>query len=528
MTARPATAMAPPAGPSSLDDVAAAVAAAAGTPAEALERIDTHMSAVLLTADRAYKVGRARSFGFADHRTLAARRRACHAEIARNRVLAPDLYLGVRGVARTADGPRLTAGDDPDAFEVVVEMRRFAAADTLAAHAQRGPLPDPELEAVAERVARYHRGARRVAAAEDVPGACAHVLRLLDDDADELAALLDAADDRAALHRVQRRLRAYVRDHGELLAERAAGGWIRALHGDLRAEHVLLGEDGVRVVDALAFADDLREVDVADELAFLAMDLETCGAGEAAPRLLGAYRRHGGDPGPATLRALYAAHRACVRAKVAALRGDVDGPDRAAEVARGRLALAERHAWRTHGPRAYVLAGPSGSGKSLLADRLARRTGIPVLSSDVLRKAAAGLAPTEHAPDALYAPAVTAATYAELGRRAAARLEEGESVVVDATSLTRAHRRALAAAMPGEAHRTIHVVCDAPAPVLRRRVAARAAAPGSASDATLPVLEAQLRAREPLDEVPAARVVPLRTDAPVEAVLDRLAAALDA
>ncbi len=94
---------------------------------------------------------------------------------------------------------------------------------------------------------------------------------------------------------------------------------MREVHGDLRAEHVLLDET-VQVVDCIEFDRALRELDVADDLASLVMDLATYAAERFARVLIRAYRDAGGDPGEDRLIAFYAGYRALVRAKVALLR----------------------------------------------------------------------------------------------------------------------------------------------------------------------------------------------------------------
>ena len=68
--------------------------------------------------------------------------------------------------------------------------------------------------------------------------------------------------------------------------------------------------------------------------------------------------------------------------------------------------------------------------------------------------------------------------------------------------------------------------------VLRQRAAVRERRPEHGSDATWPVIAAQLKAREPLDDIPPASLLALETDRPVDACLDQLdafvSAALDA
>ena len=63
-----------------------------GSPVVALE---THMSRVFLTADRAYKLKKPVRFPYLDFSSLSRREAACRAELALNRRLAPDVYLGM-------------------------------------------------------------------------------------------------------------------------------------------------------------------------------------------------------------------------------------------------------------------------------------------------------------------------------------------------------------------------------------------------------------------------------------------------
>jgi aminoglycoside phosphotransferase family enzyme len=57
---------------------------------------ETHISWVFLTAERAYKVKKPVVLPFLDYGTAARRRIMCRAEVALNRRLAPDVYVGVR------------------------------------------------------------------------------------------------------------------------------------------------------------------------------------------------------------------------------------------------------------------------------------------------------------------------------------------------------------------------------------------------------------------------------------------------
>ena len=61
--------------------------------------IETHMSWVVLSGARAFKLKKPVRNAFADYTTPAARERDARAEVALNRRLAPGVYLGVLAIA---------------------------------------------------------------------------------------------------------------------------------------------------------------------------------------------------------------------------------------------------------------------------------------------------------------------------------------------------------------------------------------------------------------------------------------------
>jgi aminoglycoside phosphotransferase family enzyme len=83
--------------------------------------------------------------------------------------------------------------------------------------------------------------------------------------------LLASVEQRAEIGHVQaleRFAHAFIAGHARTFQMRADGGCVREGHGDLRAEHVLVDTD-VEIVDGVEFDAAMREIDVADDLAFL-------------------------------------------------------------------------------------------------------------------------------------------------------------------------------------------------------------------------------------------------------------------
>lgn len=466
---------------------------------------ETHISWVVLTGDRAYKIKKPVTFPFLDYGSLDIRRQFCEAEVQLNRRFAPDLYLGVVAIVPRGDVLALAPPDDPYAVEYAVEMRRYDEHATLAA--QLHTLQPPDLAAVGRAVAGFHARAPR-----------AEGDRALTSVVEETLATLDGAG-----ARVQDLARFYRSALGALAPElnrRRNAGLVRDGHGDLRAEHILLGEP-IQAVDGLEFDASLRIADVAYDFAFLVMDVSRHDD-DLARALVRGYRAAGGDPGSDRLLALLCSMRALVRAKVDLLRAaQLTGAAADERGARGRelLALAERFAWRARLPRVVCVIGHAASGKSTLAEALAVASGRTVLSSDRTRKLRAGVDPYEYAGAQAYGDAESREVYAELGRRA---LRCADGAIVDATFRRRSDADAFVELVPDAAW----IVCEAPPEVLIERARMRALRDDSVSDAGPQIVAAEL-ARHGRIEPPATPIARLDTTRSVPELLAQLGAALD-
>jgi aminoglycoside phosphotransferase family enzyme/predicted kinase len=480
---------------------------------------ETHISWVLLSGDRAYKLKKPIRLPFLDYGTLERRHDLCREEVRLNRRLAPDVYLGVRALVPAGSGVRLAPEATPGAIEYVVEMRRYDEDSTLARRVAAGTAREDDVRAVGRRLAAFHREA----AIPDDPERT--VEALVTTLVENFATLRELHADAGRIDDAERLASAVIAGRREELRRRAGAGLARDGHGDLRAEHVVL-ERGIEIVDCVEFDPVLRAADVGFDLAFLVMDLLRTDRRLAAA-LVSAYREAGGDPGDDALVAFFAAQRALIRAKVALVRaGQVEGADRARRHADARalLELAKLLGWQVRIWPGAVVCGVAASGKSTLAADLAERAGATVLSSDRVRKELLGIAPTERAPESAYGSEVNRRTYAALGQRTRASIDAGEPVIVDATFRYGADRGAFSEALGRDD--LVWIECRAPVEVLAQRAAARSRAPGHISDAGPGVAVRQAAEWEPFgDELEA---VPVRTDRGVEAAVAAARAGLDA
>ncbi len=482
--------------------------------------IETHISWVLLAGDFAYKVKKPVDFGFVDFSTLQRRHDFCQEELRLNRRLAPQMYLDVVAITGSPAAPRI--GGDGPVLEWAVKMQRFRAEDELGALAARGALQAGHIEALARLVADFHAQAR---AHPPDPG-WGSADTVLEHWLGNFEQIADSGLAEAQRPRLQA-LEAWTRQQharlAPLIERRRAEGFVRECHGDLHLGNVVLMDGQPLPFDALEFDPALRWTDVIAEIAFTAMDLERFGRPDLAGRFLDAWLERSGDFAGLALLPAMLAYRAMVRAKVSVLSA-VQAPDPAQREAalaqmRACLALAERFA----APRARALAiatGVSGSGKSRLALELVEHGGWVRIRSDVERKRLAGRPALQSAASApgqgLYTAARSDQVYRRLATLAREVLHAGYPVLVDATFLERARRDALRAVAVDCAAGFAILAVDAPEPVLRQRVLARAAAGADPSDATIEVLERQLATREPLGKEERDCAVEVDTSAPID------------
>lgn len=471
-------------------------------PAADLRLVQTHISFVVLAGDYAYKIKKPVDFGFLDYSTLARRRYYCWQEVRLNSRFCPGAYLGVVAI-RERDG-QLSLDGPGRTVEYAVKMRRMPEERLLATLLARGEATPALVQSIAERLAAVHARADHGPA---IARLGAWGIRFawrenFQQWQDFIGETISEEQDRL--------LRGYVdwflRRRRLLLRRRAAQGRIRDCHGDLRSDSIYLSPEGEAcIMDCIEFNRRFRYTDVAGDVAFLAMDLEFRGRPDLAEAFVRRYVEASGDGEMLQVLDFYRCYRAAVRGKVEGFRlrqPEVPPAEReeARALARRYFELACRYA-RRDWPVLLVTCGLAGSGKSSLAHAL----GLPVLSSDVVRKELAGLPPEERRPAplgrGLYSPRMTRRTYRALTERARGLLREGHWVVLDATFHRRWQREMARRLAREEGVRFLCLELTIDDETARERLQRRERAGIGPSDARWEVYLAQKEALEPPREL---------------------------
>lgn len=519
------------AGPGELETLIAALSRpeAYPHPVGTVRLCQTHISLVFLAGGYAYKVLKPVALGFLDFSTLALREAACRAEIDLNRRLAASVYLDVLPIARLP-GSGLCVGGPGPAVEHAVRMRRLPEDRRLLALVARGALDAALVRRVARRVAAFHAAAERGPAIArwarlEVVAANAR------ENFDQLGPFRDRSIAPALLERLEAMTWAALDRLGPQITARAEAGRACDTHGDLHLDHIYWfperppPEDLV-IVDCIAFNDRFRYADPVADIAFLAMDLCFRGRVDLAQTLTEAYFEAAADPDGHLLLPYYMSYRALVRAKVESMASISPGMEpSAADAAAGRArayGLLALSCLAAPGERPCLIltAGLPGTGKSRLAQGLAQAAGFDLIRTDLLRRELqpAPADPRDRGIDqGLYAPAMTAATYAACLERARAGLEAGRRVIVDASFHRPEERRRFLALARRLGLPCRILLCEAPPDLVRDRLAQRR---GDASEADWSVYRA-MAARWVAPDPEEALVETIDTSPAVEQVVGR-------
>ena len=303
--------------------------------------LETHMSWVFLKGDTVFKLKKPVRFSYLDFSTLARREAACRAELRLNRRLAPTVYVDVVPLRLGSEG--LSVGGEGETVDWLVVMRtldRRCMFDHVLESNHVGPL---QIDHVTQILAPFYRGAAR-----SLLSPSSHLREWERNVSENRKVLLQPVFGLPAgqiwrIDRIQRRFLAERRDLliGRVRAKRIVDG-----HGDLRPEHIWLG-DPPQIIDRLEFNDRLRAVDPFDEVAFLGVECERLGAAWVGRRIMQKLAPALHDAIPEALFRFYRCYRATLRARLTIahlLEPKPRTPDKWPRLARVYLGIAEREA----------------------------------------------------------------------------------------------------------------------------------------------------------------------------------------
>ena len=492
--------------------------------------VETHISWVFIASPFVYKVKKPVNLGFLDFSTLEKRHHFCRRELELNQRLCPQIYLAVMPIYESEGGFSFDDADGKIA-EYCLKMRELPHGWFLNELIAKGAVGEAEINRVISRLHSFYESETPRPEIEEW-GKPSKLKISTEENFVQVTPLVGKTISPRAFDAVRHFTDKFYETNQTVFEQRIQQGRIRDCHGDLRLDHVHLMPEAVNIFDCIEFNDRFRFIDIANDLAFLAMDFDFEKHHSLADQLLRNAAREFSDPGMLQITSFYKCYRAFVRGKVESIQAHSETADDREEHARRAaryFRLALRYATIGSEPCVLVVMGRIATGKSTVAKQLASELGWPIFSSDEIRKTLAGLPLTVRTPPELreevYSDHITHRTYEELLKRGIAAGNIAGGVVLDATFASRAKRDFLREQCAKASSRLQVIELDADRDEIVKRLQARDKSAAELSDARLEDFDKLSAAFQPPSELPG--VITVSTAAgnldAVRAVLLRLA-----
>ena len=484
--------------------------------------IQTHASFLFIAGPFVYKVKKPVNFGFLDFSTLEKRRHYCEREITLNRRLTSGIYLGVLPISIRRG--HFTFGENGHVVEYAIKMRKLSEPRFLNRLIETNEVTEENMHRIASVLKEFYEAQHPTTEIESW-GRIDRLRISTDENFRQTKEFIGRTISLPTFETIRFYTDHFFRRHRRLFTRRIKERRIRDCHGDLHLDHIHITPRALNIYDCIEFNDRLRYVDVASDIAFLAMDLDHKGRPDLAREFVTRIASDLNDDGFVQLMNFYKCYRAYVRGKVESLHSVASAAPEAeretsAEYARRYFNLALQYVIAGSQPMALIVMGRIASGKSTLAHALGTELDWEVYSSDYIRKKTAGYPLYERRSAAarhhLYSADMTRQTYDHLLRSAVTKLNSGRSLILDAT-FARAEQRDLLIKRLGkgefnwcvlEAH-TSNIVA-------KKRLRDREASSNEVSDARLEDFKTLSEIYEPPEELPAERRLRVSTTASLD------------
>jgi uncharacterized protein len=467
--------------------------------------IETHISWIFIASPFVFKVKKPVNLDFLDFSTLEKRHYFCRRERDLNRRLCPDIYLAVMPIYESERG---FSFDDSDGMiaEYCLKMRELPHGWFLSELVANGEVGEVEINRVIARLRSFYESETPRPDIEEW-GKPEKLKISTEENFAQVAAFIGETISSLAFDSIQHFTNKFYEANQALFEQRIQQCRIRDCHGDLRLDHVHLTPEAISIFDCIEFNDRFRFIDIANDLAFLAMDFDFQKQHKLADLLLRNAADEFRDLGLLELADFYKCYRAFVRGKVESIQVTsetaVDREEHARRAAR-YFRLALRYATVGSEPCVLVVMGRIATGKSSVAKQLASELDWPVFSSDKVRKTLAGVpltmrtAPGQRAE--LYSDQMTDQTYQQLLEGGIAAVNMDNGVVLDATFASQTKRDFLCEQCVRAGFRLRVIELETDLDEIAKRLKARDESNAEFSDARLEDLDKLSAAYEPPTE----------------------------
>jgi len=501
---------------------------------------ETYISWLVFTGNFVYKIKKSVKFSYLDFSSLAKRKFFLEEELRLNKRLSPEIYLDVAPIVDRGGKFKILESSDslPQKGQKIIEQvfnsekssfrseifqiskqririkeyalkmreipEKYYAPELL----KKGKLRKNSVKKIAKIAADFHK-LSQTSPEINKYGAIKIIKKNCEENFKQTNPFLGRVLNETVYKFIVGETRNFIKENKGLFLKRQREEKIRDCHGDLYTENIFIAPQKIYIIDCIEFNKRFRYQDVASDAAFLAMDFDYLGKPDFSKYFIAQYNAEFNDKDLFKILPFYECYRAYVRAKVGCFslpkpnsKPDVKLRQRRVLEIQKYFSLAFKYAreFSNRKPFLLIICGQIGTGKTFLAEYLAKITGAKLLRSDIVRKEMLGIPLYEHRKKGLekiYSRNVTRKVYKKIIADSLRLLKTNNSVVLDATFAGEFSRKMAIRATEKEKIPYFFVECRAPDDKIIERLKERRKKK-EISDATLNIY---LQKRDEFDKI---------------------------
>jgi aminoglycoside phosphotransferase family enzyme len=272
----------------------------------------THISWILLTGRYVYKIKKQLRFGkILNFSTLRLRKKYCQIEVKINKLLCPNLYLGVVKIVEKNGSVRIAnLQSKQKAIEYAVKMREIPQKYRMDILANKNKITKKTIERLVYLLIKFHKQTPTSNRIKKF-GHPKIILKKIDENFRTLETM------KTINTKYEKKLTSFINQNQELFSKRITEGKIRDIHGDLYLKNIfVLNNSKFYLYDRIEFNENLRFADIAEDVAHLSMDLDFVDKHDLRKYFISRYVKNSKDVDLLKFVYFWMCYKACVRAKV--------------------------------------------------------------------------------------------------------------------------------------------------------------------------------------------------------------------
>ena len=282
------------------------------------ELIETHISWVIIGDQFVYKIKKPIRYSFLDFSTIELRKHFCEREIELNKRLTEGIYIDVQPIYNQEEF-LVIGSNEGKLLDHAVRMHKINREKQMDVLLERNNVSNTDIRNLAKKMVQFHQNTK-IIYDKDFMNVKEKFADLVTEN--EFLENNLGKENKEIIDHALHTSNDFLERNKGLLHERLKAGYFRDCHGDLHSRNIFL-LPSPQPFDCIEFNDDLREIDVLNEVAFLCMDLDSLNRKDLSTLFIDLYNKDFRvlkTEDDKRLFIYYKGYRANVRAKVNSLR----------------------------------------------------------------------------------------------------------------------------------------------------------------------------------------------------------------